>query len=171
MAPPTSTPSNPPRTYFSVWQRLFRGYGPAAVLTVLIVLMALLVPSKIPDSTTASATGNVDTGTGFGTSDGGSGGDSTATTTPGATGAQPGATTAPKQGGGATAAGISQCSGPQVPGDPYSPPCIAFKGDNGGATSQGVTATEIHVAYRVLNEKGFQQTLASLAGASLVGRF
>ena len=27
--------------------------------------------------------------------------------------------------------------------------------------------TDIHVAYRVLNEKGFQQTLAALAGAQL----
>ena len=55
----------------------------------------------------------------------------------------------------------------QVPGDPYSPPCIAFAGDNGGATAKGVTADEISVAFRVLNEKGFQQTLAELAGASL----
>ena len=55
----------------------------------------------------------------------------------------------------------------QVPGDPYSPPCIAFSGSNGGTTSKGINATEIHVAYRVLNEKGFQQTLAALAGASL----
>ena len=30
-----------------------------------------------------------------------------------------------------------------------------------------MTATEIHVADRVLNEKGFQQTLAALAGATL----
>ncbi len=56
----------------------------------------------------------------------------------------------------------------QVPGDPYSPPCIQFSGSNGGATSQGVTEDTITVAYRVLNERGFQQTLADLAGASLV---
>jgi len=55
----------------------------------------------------------------------------------------------------------------QVPGDPYSPPCFTFTGDNGGETHHGVNATEIHVAFRVLNEKGFQQTLASLAGATL----
>ena len=36
------------------------------------------------------------------------------------------------------------------------------------ATHHGVTATEIHVAFRLLNEKGFQQTLAELAGATLV---
>jgi hypothetical protein len=57
----------------------------------------------------------------------------------------------------------------QVPGDPYSPPCISWDGgDNGGATSRGVTATDITVAFRVLDERGFQQTLAELAGASLV---
>jgi hypothetical protein len=55
----------------------------------------------------------------------------------------------------------------QVPGDPYSPPCLSFSGDNGGSSAKGINATEIHVAYRVLNEKGFQQTLASLAGAQL----
>src|SRR5207248_947528 len=46
-------------------------------------------------------------------------------------------------------------------------PCITSSGNNGGSTSKGVNATEIHVAYRSLNEKGFQQTLAALAGASL----
>jgi hypothetical protein len=56
----------------------------------------------------------------------------------------------------------------QVPGDPYSPPCVAFSGSNGGETSKGVTGDTIKVAYRVLNERGFQQTLADLAGASLV---
>jgi hypothetical protein len=56
----------------------------------------------------------------------------------------------------------------QVPGDPYSPPCVAFSGSNGGETAKGVTEDTIKVAYRVLNERGFQQTLADLAGASLV---
>ena len=56
----------------------------------------------------------------------------------------------------------------QVPGDPYSPPCVAFSGGNGGGTTKGVTGDTIKVAYRVLNERGFQQTLADLAGASLV---
>ena len=55
-----------------------------------------------------------------------------------------------------------------MPGDPYSPPCIAFEGDNGGATAKGVTAEEIIVSARILNEKGFQQTLAQLAGADIV---
>ncbi|HEX2061398.1 MAG TPA: hypothetical protein VHK90_11705, partial [Thermoanaerobaculia bacterium] len=55
----------------------------------------------------------------------------------------------------------------QIPGDPYSPPCIAFSGSNGGTTSRGVTASEVKVAFRVLNEKGFAQTLAALAGAQI----
>ena len=55
----------------------------------------------------------------------------------------------------------------QVPGDPYSPPCVAFSGSNGGATTRGVTAKEIVVSARILDEKGFQQTLAALAGAEI----
>src|SRR3546814_1890669 len=36
-------------------------------------------------------------------------------------------------------AGVAPCTDRtlQVPGDPYSPPCYAFSGDNGGATHQG----------------------------------
>ncbi|MGH9010613.1 MAG: ABC transporter substrate-binding protein, partial [Acidimicrobiia bacterium] len=37
----------------------------------------------------------------------------------------------------------------QVPNDPYSPPCIAFSGDNGGATYRGVTPTEITLSARI----------------------
>jgi len=37
----------------------------------------------------------------------------------------------------------------QVPNDPYSPPCIAFSGDNGGATYRGVSATEITISARL----------------------
>lgn len=73
----------------------------------------------------------------------------------GATGGSAGAT-----GGGATGAGGKQAAAAprvggcanrkaQVPNDPYSPPCIAFTGDNGGATYRGVTATEITIAARL----------------------
>jgi hypothetical protein len=37
----------------------------------------------------------------------------------------------------------------QVPNDPYSPPCIAFSGDNGGDTYRGVTPTEITISARL----------------------
>jgi hypothetical protein len=55
----------------------------------------------------------------------------------------------------------------QVPGDGYSPPCVAFSGSNGGATAKGVTGDSIVVAVRVTNDPGFQQALAQAAGAQL----
>ena len=163
--------SNPPRTYFSVWQRLLRGYGPLAALVIVLLLTAYLVPSKAKtadvstgggSSTGAKTTGG--TGTGAGTGAAGTGGTADA-------GAAGGGTAGGGGGGGGgevAGAGVASCSGDQVNGDPYSPPCITFSGDNGGNTYTGVNATEIHISYRVLNEKGFQQTLAAIAGASLV---
>src|SRR6202041_3760299 len=60
------------------------------------------------------------------------------------------------------------CAGPQVAGDPYSPPCISFSGSNGGATSPGVSASAINVTYRFTSDsQSFQQTLASLGGANI----
>ena len=55
----------------------------------------------------------------------------------------------------------------QVPGDPYSPPCVAFGGDNPGATSRGVTRERITLSVRTLDEPGFQDTLANIAGADI----
>ncbi|NLV56941.1 MAG: ABC transporter substrate-binding protein [Acidimicrobiales bacterium] len=52
--------------------------------------------------------------------------------------------------------------GRQVPDDPYSPPCFAFEGDNGGATSQGVTADSITVTYRQTAEVNTLALLAQL---------
>ncbi len=55
-----------------------------------------------------------------------------------------------------------------MPGDPYSPPCVTFSGSNGGATSPGVSATQINVTYRnTADSESFQQTLAELGGASI----
>ena len=160
--------SNPPRTYFSVWQRLLRGYGPLAVLAALLLMVSLLIPSKV-QSSGVSTTGSGRQGATA--ANGAKAG--TATTAPGAAGQTPGAGAAgadPNAAAGqqgTVAAGVAACQGDQVSGDPYSPPCMQFSGDNGGATYHGVNATEIHVAIRMLNEKGFQQTLAALAGATL----
>jgi hypothetical protein len=55
----------------------------------------------------------------------------------------------------------------QVPRDPYSPPCIAFTGDNGGATSRGVTADEIHVSYRQVSSGSVAEIFTSLADQEL----
>lgn len=86
----------------------------------------------------------------------------------GATGG--GGAAADGQGNGvAPVAGVQACADrkEQIPGDPNSPPCVAFTGDNGAVTAKGVTADKILVSYRVLGERGFQQTLTQLAGASL----
>jgi len=171
MTAPTPHPQQ--RGSFAVSQRLLRGYGPLAVLAGMLLLMSVLVPSKVQDSANLTTSGSgLSTGSGSGSTGSGTsaeGPETVATTPEGAEGGAGGG----EAGGGEGAVAPPGASGgcpdrqEQVPGDPYSPPCIAFSGSNGGATSKGVTDTTIKVAYRVLNEKGFQQTLAQLAGASL----
>jgi len=158
--------SRPPRGSFQVNQRVIRGYGPLALLVVLMVIVALLVPSKPQKIVNASSSDDDDSG--FVTGD-----DTTNSTT--ATGetipaGAPGASGGTRSASGRTISVPTSCPPErkdQVTGDPYSPPCIAFAGSNGGVTSKGVTEKSIKVAFRSLNEKGFQQTLAELAGASL----
>jgi hypothetical protein len=165
MSAPVTDPK-PSRGHFSPGQRLMRGYGPLAVFLLMLLLMSVLVPSKVPDKTALNASGSGSSKLGAS----GATGPETVTTLPGGA-TDPAAAQAAAD---AAAAGAPGASGAcpdrteQVPGDPYSPPCIAFSGSNGGATSKGVTDTTIKVAFRVLNERGFQQTLAELAGASLV---
>jgi hypothetical protein len=58
----------------------------------------------------------------------------------------------PSGAGGRKASGtIGGCANrkAQVPNDPYSPPCIAFSGVNGGDTYRGVTPTEITISARL----------------------
>jgi hypothetical protein len=186
------SPSRPPTTYFSVGQRLFRGYGPAAVLAGLLIVTALAVPSRVPK------TGNVSSGSGAGLGSNGSGtgqaggnlsasgassgapasagpGSQGATASAGSSsGGQSGTAGSPGSSGRAghtvTVSGqTAPCAGQalQVPGDPYSPPCIAFSGNNGGATSKGVTGNSIVLSVRLTSDQSFQQTLAQLAGAQL----
>lgn len=160
-----------------MWQRLLRGYGPLAGLVVVLLLMSILVPSKSQPANTALSAGPGG-GSGGSSSSGGPAGAAGPGVIPGVSGASggPAGSTAgggAASGGGRSAAPAAAAAGKcpdraqQVPGDPYSPPCFTFSGANGGKTSQGVTPTEIHVAYRVTSDKGFQQTLAQLAGAQL----
>jgi len=162
---PRDVTTNPPRSYFDVWNRLFRGYGPLAVFIITLLLMSILIPSKVHSATPTAASGAKGS-TGSGAA--GTGAASTGSDAAAAAGGGGAATQQAGGGGAAIAAGSACADRPdQVTGDPYSPPCIAFSGDNGGATYHGVNASEIHVAIRMLNEKGFQQTLAALAGATL----
>ena len=55
----------------------------------------------------------------------------------------------------------------QVPGDPYSPPCVAFSGSNGGATSRGVSATEVVVSARQLEGPSAAEIFASITGEAV----
>lgn len=182
----------PPQGSFPVTSRVLRGYGPLAVFAVILILMAALIPTRAPDAQSVSSGGGggFDTDAGDGFSSGGSTDSSTVTTggdgTTGTTGASGNgggdeAASGGGNGGGgvgtdgqgdgvAPVQGVAACGDrqEQIPGDPYSPPCVAFAGGgNGGATTKGVTEDRIIVSYRVLGEKGFQQTLAELAGASL----
>ncbi len=55
----------------------------------------------------------------------------------------------------------------QVTWSAYAPPCVpAFHGNNGGATSQGVTASTITVSFRLANSGEFG-AIASIAGPAL----
>jgi hypothetical protein len=56
----------------------------------------------------------------------------------------------------------------QVPGDPYSPPCVVFSGDNGGATTRGVTRDTITVALRLTADPDLSSTIAKLAGSDAI---
>lgn len=148
--------------------RVLRGYGPLAVLALLLVLVAAFVPTTDRDIVTVARGADETAGPTRSPHERSVIGDDDDTST--ATGDA--ATTGGGEGGAALPPGeTAPCSDGrelQVPGDGYSPPCIEFTGDNGGATSRGVTADEIAVSARVLDEPGFQEALAQLAGADIV---
>lgn len=83
-------------------------------------------------------------------------------TTPGATDGGGGGDGAPAATGGCPDRAL------QVPGDPYSPPCVAFSGDNGGATSRGVTADEIVISVRELAGPTAGELFADLSGQPVI---
>jgi hypothetical protein len=163
--------------------RVLRGYAPVAILGLLFAIMAATVPSTYRDAQVSTGglgtsgsglTGTDGTGGTSSSGIGAAGGDGTAAETTDVAGGGDGAAAgAAGGGGGGAAAGVPANTqgcpdrAEQIPGDPYSPPCIAFSGDNGGATAKGVTPDEVIVSARILNEKGFQQTLATLAGAEI----
>ncbi|HVA06927.1 MAG TPA: ABC transporter substrate-binding protein [Acidimicrobiales bacterium] len=159
-------------------RRLLRGYGPLAALLVAFVLMAMLVPTVAPTQVTVHDTRTVKT-SGAGGTAGGSGNGTASNTSPGSAGGTAGTSGTPASGGSASGGGTSgprtlgktsACGGQaeQVPGDPYSPPCIAFSGSNGGASSPGVSANQINLTFRTAaGSQSFQQALAQLGGANI----
>lgn len=156
MTPPTGRTRDP----ITIWHRLLRGYGPFLLLAALALGMAVFVPSRVPERTTSS-TGATIVGDGRGPGAGG------------VVGLDPVTGEAPAEGEGGSAAppaGTTACAGRalQVPGDPYSPPCVEFSGSNGGATHQGVTAKEIRISIRRTQDASFNDALAGIVGAGIV---
>ncbi|HWE56539.1 MAG TPA: hypothetical protein VG435_13580 [Acidimicrobiales bacterium] len=175
-------------------RRLMGGYGPGLFIAVGFAVMALLVPTVAPakDVSVGSGGNNFSTsglnpatglpasgsgssssvpgGTGSGGvsgATGGHGGGSTGSTA-GVGGGSGTGTGGSGGGSGATAATgkVAACTGKQVSGDPYSPPCISFSGGNGGATSHGVTANQIVVTFRIPadNLSSFNGAIQQIAG-------
>ena len=171
-------------------QLLLRGYGPLVAFVVFFALMAALVPTVGADDT-GTAAGAPTSGTSVTGPDGAQAGDALATGRDGSLeagaeletggetvdGQAPTSTEAGdaetgtngQQQAGAPAAGVDGCADRdlQVPGDPYSPPCVSFDGDNGGATARGVTADEIVISARTPDEAGFQDTLSDMGDGAI----
>ena len=55
----------------------------------------------------------------------------------------------------------------QIPGDSYSPPCLSFSGDNGGATTRGVDDKTIRVAYRVTPDTDYASVIQQMAASDI----
>jgi hypothetical protein len=185
--------------------RLLRGYGPVVALaTAFLAVSALTVPAKRLELTVGSdpsgavapggesvAGGAATGGTAVATGDVASGAVDAgpATTRPSGPSAprrvtRPGT---PGSAGSEEAAAeplgaVTPCSdrAKQVPKDPYSAPCMAFTGNNGGATSRGVTKDTIRVgirfpadpidfgqAYQILADHGIHETRADLERTAL----
>jgi hypothetical protein len=138
--------------------KVVRSYGPLMVVTASFLVMILLVQpaARKVERASAAARGAVTSGVVA------TGSQTAAGATTGATG-----TAAAAGGGGTTVSGCPDRK-QQVPGDPYSPPCVAFGGDNGGATYRGVTSTDIVVAVRELEGPTAGEIFAQLSGQAVI---
>lgn len=138
--------------------RLFRGYGPLIGFAAVFLAVAVLVPSqqrevRVDTESSAARRGVVRSGTAADDAAGDATVEDTVLEDPTGGGSDGSGTAGGPGSAGAAGAGAGAaggCSGPQVPGDPYSPPCAPkFSGDNGGATSRGVTKDQITVSVRI----------------------
>ena len=156
-------------------RRTLRPYAPVAAIAVLFLLMATVVspverdrqalagsievplaPGPLPGST-PNPDGTVTLPDGTVTQPG---------ATPGSPGAAPGGPGTPA----GPVSGVAPCTDRtmQVPGDPYSPPCLSFSGDNGGATATGVSPDEIVVSIRTLEGPTAAEIFSDISGESVV---
>lgn len=156
--------------------RALRGYGPVVALaTAFLAVSALTVPARRLQLTVGADGAGAGAGAAAAGPGGGPAGGAPAATGNAASGAavdagpattRPSGPTAPRRvtrpgrAGSGDAAGeaaaaeplgaVTPCSdrAKQIPKDPYSPPCMAFTGNNGGATSRGVTRDTIRLGIR-----------------------
>lgn len=118
--------------------RALRGYGPLFVLVAALFAMVVLVPSTVPDGVGAAG-GAAPTEVGDGQ---------------------------PASGWGDTVTGCDDRE-LQIPDLGYSPPCFGFTGDNGGATSRGVTDDTITVSYRLTSDENLLVLLGTFGNVPL----
>jgi len=160
---------------------LLGGYAPLVALLVTVGLLVALVPSKAPErrevglSTSAGAGDALSPGSpgedagapgagavapdgsgGTGGADAGTAAGGTGAGGAGRTGAPPAAPA-----GAVVELGTGCEGGERQTREPYSPPCITFSGDNGGATSLGVTGDTITITNRL----GDLPSIYAVAGA------
>jgi hypothetical protein len=142
-------------------RRILRSYGPILVVAVAFVVMATTVSTidrqRVEYAGAVTVPSLPSTTPGEAGTTGGTGG----------TGGTTGGTGTTGGGGQQSIGGVQPCPGgrtKQVPGDPYSPPCYAFSGGNGGATSKGVSGNEILVAVRQLEGPSAAEIFASISG-------
>jgi len=165
--------------------KVARRYSPLLIGLAVLLLVVILVPSVTPEKAT-----NVSTGAGQNLGSAGAAGGTTESTVAGgnaagaaggagagATGTQralgvPKGVTAPAAAGsaGITRSGV-QC-GPgvrQVPWSVYAPICVpTYSGNNGGATSHGVTGDTITISFRRTNSTE-EKAAFSIAGSAAPG--
>ena len=136
--------------------RALRGYAPLVALVVILAAFTTLVPST-GKQILATDTRTRRTGGGVSASGGPS------ATVAGGPGVASGGVAAGRTNRVAPIAGCTDRK-LQIPGTEYSPPCIAFSGNNGGATSKGVTADTIKVTWRIPADNGSAAAVQSAAG-------
>ena len=149
-------------------KKLFRSYGALAVAAVFFLVLGVAVDPA--DRTQRTVAGTAVAGVPIPTGPTVTLEDGTVVTDPN----NPGGTDAGGGGGGGggggeSVGGVQQCTdrSAQIPGDPYSPPCYTFSGDNGGATAQGVTATEIVISARELEGPTAAEIFADISGQAV----
>ncbi|MFL6206264.1 MAG: hypothetical protein ACJ739_13035 [Acidimicrobiales bacterium] len=144
--------------------RVVRSYGPLLAVAMVFLLMAVVVPTA--DRAHEAYAGNVEVPT-FATGQA-AGPEGAAAAGAAATDgtAAAGDTTGGAGSGGGSQGGVTPCTDRtlQVPGDPYSPPCYAFSGNNGGSTYQGVSDKEILVTVRTLEGPSAAEIFADISG-------